>query len=166
MYYDGGEYGEGLLSKYSFISTRNMPLPFTPGNEPRAALEGVVELPSGDTIIIIGTHLDHLEDEKDRIAQAQQINTNWEKTKYPTILAGDLNALPQSKAIKILETLWTSFYDKYDPQPTYPSAGPTKKIDYVMHRPENAWRVLSTEVICDAIASDHCAYMVELELRK
>ncbi|MDH3246905.1 MAG: endonuclease/exonuclease/phosphatase family protein, partial [Saprospiraceae bacterium] len=42
MNYDGGEYGEGILSKYTFIQTRNVPLPYTPGNEPRAALEVVI----------------------------------------------------------------------------------------------------------------------------
>ena len=38
MYYNGGEYGEGILSKYTFLQTRNVALPFTPGDEPRAAL--------------------------------------------------------------------------------------------------------------------------------
>ena len=27
MHYDGGEYGEGILSRYSFIASRNIPLP-------------------------------------------------------------------------------------------------------------------------------------------
>ncbi len=31
MYYDGGEYGEGILSKYSFIESRIVALPFKPG---------------------------------------------------------------------------------------------------------------------------------------
>lgn len=166
MYYDGGEYGEGLLSKYSFVSTRNVPLPFTAGNEPRAALEGVVELPSGDTIAIVGTHLDHLKDESDRIQQAGTINSTWAKTKYPTLLAGDLNALPRSKTINIFESLWTASYDKSDPRFTYPSNGAVKKIDYVMHYPEQSWKVVSSEVICDPIASDHCAYLAVLELIK
>ena len=39
MPYDGGEYGEGILSKYSFLNTRNHPLPYTEGKEPRAAAE-------------------------------------------------------------------------------------------------------------------------------
>ncbi|MCK7534981.1 MAG: endonuclease/exonuclease/phosphatase family protein [Marinilabiliales bacterium] len=47
---DGGEYGEAILSKYSFVTTRNVPLPFTGGCEPRAAVEVITVLPSGDTI--------------------------------------------------------------------------------------------------------------------
>ena len=166
MYFDGGEYGEGLLSKYSFAKTRNLPLPFTLGNEPRAALEGVVVLPSGDTISIIGTHLDHLDDATDRIQPARSINTTWAKTKYPTILAGDLNAQPGSRTIKIFESFWTASYDKESPKLTYSSKVPDKKIDYVMHYPEQAWSVVNTEAICDPIASDHCAYLAVLEMLK
>ena len=52
MHYNDGEYGEGILSKHTFLSTRNIPLPFTPGDEPRAALEITAVLPSKDTILL------------------------------------------------------------------------------------------------------------------
>ena len=162
MIYDGGEYGEGVLSKYSFIKTRNVALPYTPGNEPRAALEIITVLPSGDTIAFIGTHLDHLRNENDRMAQVKKINEVFSSIRYPTILAGDLNATPGSKPINILEEVWSGSYDKANPEPTYPSDDPQKKIDYVMHYPKGKWKVLETRVICDSIASDHCAYLVRL----
>jgi endonuclease/exonuclease/phosphatase family metal-dependent hydrolase len=164
MKFDGGEYGEGILSKHSFAKTRNVRLPFTPGNEPRAALEAVAVLPSGDTIAFIGTHFDHLTDERDRIAQATKINEVFASNRYPSIFAGDLNALPGSKTIKILEELWTATYNKENPEGTIPSSNPTRKIDYVMFMPQKRWRTISTKVIVDPIASDHCAYMVTLEL--
>lgn len=164
MYYDGGEYGEGILSKYSFLDTRNVALPFSPGNEPRAALEALVCLPTNDTIAFVGTHLDHTNDETDRIAQAEKINQVFSKNKYPTILAGDLNATPESKTINILEKVWTPSSDLSDPVFTYPSDNPNKKIDYIMYYPNNRWRVVETKIIQDTIASDHCAYFVILEL--
>ncbi len=164
MNFDGGEYGEGVLSRYTFLSSRNVALPYTPGNEPRAALEIIIVLPSGDTIAFIGTHLDHLKDEKDRVAQAKKINEVFSSNKYPSILAGDLNALPGSTPINILEDLWAVSYDKDRPEPTFPSDKPAKKIDYVMFYPKNRWKVLETEVIRDSIASDHCAYLVTIEL--
>ena len=164
MSFDGGEYGEGILSKTSFVQTRNMALPFTPGNEPRSAAAITTILSGGDTISFIGTHLDHLRDEKDRISQAKKINEVFSKNKYPSILAGDLNAVPGSNTMNIFEEIWMGSYDKKNPQPTIPSDGPTKKIDYVMFLPENRWKVLDKKVICDAIASDHCAYLVTLEL--
>lgn len=165
MSYDGGEYGEAVLSKYSFVKTRNVPLPNLPDSEPRAALEVTVRLPSGDTITFIGTHLDHLKMETDRIAQAREINRAFSGNEYPSLLAGDLNALPDSKTINILERFWTSSYDSDNPASTYPSTDPKKKIDYVMYYPKTAWKVIEKKVICDTIASDHCAYLVTLSLQ-
>jgi len=164
MEFDGGEYGEGVLSKYSFLQTQNVSLPHSPGNEPRAALEITTILDSGDTISFIGTHLDHLKNEIDRIAQVKMINKVFTKNKYPTILAGDMNAIPESATIDILEEFWKASYDKKDPRPTYPSVKPSKKIDYVMFYPKHRWKVISTEVIQNKIASDHCAYLVTVRL--
>tara|TARA_R110000868_G_scaffold314588_1_gene575510 strand:+ start:983 stop:1777 length:795 start_codon:yes stop_codon:yes gene_type:complete len=164
MPFDGGGYGEGILSKTSFLQTRNVALPFSPGNEPRSAAEITTILSSGDTISFIGTHLDHLKDEKDRISQASAINRAFSTNKFPGILAGDLNATPESKTINIFEEFWTSSYDKNGSKPTFPSDNPTKKIDYIMFYPQERWRVIERRVIQDTVASDHCAYLVTLEL--
>lgn len=164
MNFDDGEYGEGILSSYTFVSSRNVALPYSPGNEPRAALEVVAAITAKDTIAFIGTHLDHLRDEKDRVAQVKKINEVFSMNKYPTIMAGDLNATPGSTPINILEEMWTVSYDKENMKFTFPSSNPTRKIDYVMYYPKNRWRVLETTVIQDEVASDHCAYLVVLEL--
>jgi len=166
MPYSGGEYGEAILSKYSFIETRNVPLPYTPGNEPRTALEAIIVIPSGDTIAFIGTHLDHLSGENDRIAQVTKINQEFTAGRYPVILAGDLNAVPGSTPVRILEKLWFSANDKTGADPTFPSDNPRVKIDHVMYFPKSQWRTIDTRVICDSIASDHCAFLVTLELLK
>jgi len=163
MYYDGGEYGEGILSRFSFISTRNVALPALKGQEPRAAAEIVVELASKDTIAFVGTHFAH-EGNAGREIQAKKINEVFSKNKYPTILAGDLNAVPGSGPINTLEKIWTSTYDKKNPVFTFPSDNPSKKIDYVMFYPKNRWKVISKEIIIDTYATDHCIYLVTLEL--
>lgn len=163
MYYDGGEYGEGILSKYSFLSTRNVALPYIDKQEPRAALEIVVELASKDTIAFVGTHFAH-EGNAGREIQAKKINEVFTKNKYPTILAGDLNARPGSGPINTLEAIWQSTYDRDNPEPTIPSDNPRAKIDYVMFYPKNRWKVLDKKVIADTYVSDHCLYLVTLEL--
>ena len=164
MPYDGGEYGEGVLSRYTFLKTRNVALPYTEGNEPRAALEVTTVLPSGDTIHFIGTHLDHLRDDTDRVKQAKALNQAFRENRFPTLLAGDLNAIPGSTPMNILESVWTASYDPAAPEPTFPSDLPRAKIDYVLYLPKEAWTVLEARVICDTIASDHCAYLVRLKL--
>ncbi|MDO5981377.1 endonuclease/exonuclease/phosphatase family protein [Flavivirga spongiicola] len=164
MYYDGGEYGEGVLSKYSFISTRNVPLPYIEGEEPRAALEIITEIPeTKDTIAFVGTHFAH-EGNAGREIQAKRINEVFSKNKYPTILAGDLNATPGSGPINTLEEMWQTTYDRENPEPTIPSDNPRTKLDYVMFYPKNRWKVLDKKVIADTYASDHCVYLVTLEL--
>lgn len=164
MPYDGGEYGEGILSRYSFIESRNVHLPFTGNNEPRAALMVTTVLPAGDTIIFIGTHFDHTANEADRILQAKKVNGLLSEARYPVVLAGDLNAEPGSTPITILEEFWGCTYDRTIAAPTFPSDAPAKKIDYVMYYPKDRWKVVTTEVVCDSVASDHCAHLVTLEL--
>jgi endonuclease/exonuclease/phosphatase family metal-dependent hydrolase len=163
MPYRGGEYGEGILSKLTFLTTRNVALPHLPEEEPRAALEIVTVLPSGDTIAFVGTHFAH-EGTPGRVMQAQKINEVFIQNKFPTILAGDLNAIPGSEPMNILESQWMAAYDKEKPEFTYPSDKPRKKIDYVLFYPKIRWKILDRQVICDTIASDHCAYLVTLEL--
>jgi len=164
MYYDDGEYGKGILTKYTLLKSRVEALPYTADNEPRAALEIVTAINKKDTIAFIGTHLDHTKNENDRIDQALEINEIFLLNKYPTILAGDLNAEPGSKPINILEEIWTASYRVDSLINTYPSDYPVSKIDYIMFYPENRWRVLETKVIQDTLASDHCAFLVVLEL--
>ncbi|MFW5822056.1 MAG: endonuclease/exonuclease/phosphatase family protein [Tangfeifania sp.] len=163
MDFDGGGYGEGILSKYPIVASRNVPLPHSPGNEPRTALEVTVELPSGDTIQFIGTHLEHQQQSSDRIYQAQKINNVFLENRYPTILAGDLNDTPESRPITLLKKYWEDAYGK-NSEPTYPSENPQKSIDYIFYRPADLWKVLETKVICDTIASDHCAVFSVLQL--
>lgn len=164
MNFDDGEYGEGILSRHSIVSSRNVNLPYTKDNEPKNAVEIVSVLPMGDTIAFVGTHLDYKEIETDRINQVKKINEVFLQNKYPTILAGDLNSHPESNSMKILETRWGTSYDSKDPQYTFPSKNPTQTIDYIMYYPKNRWKVLNKKVIKDSIASDHCAYLVTLEL--
>lgn len=161
MPYDGGEYGEGILSRYSFLAARNHALPAGEGKEPRAALEAQVILESGDTLAFVGTHFDHT-GERDRIIQAARVGEILGAMDLPVLLAGDLNATPGSGSMEIL------FRDLEpsdgDFAPTFPSDGPRIKIDYILYGPRERWKVLESRVICDTVASDHCALLSVLEL--
>jgi len=163
MEHDGGEYGEAILSRYTFESTRRIPLPYTGDNEPRAAIKGVVHLPGGQPLAFIGTHLDHAS-ASDRDAQARALDEALAAVEVPAILAGDFNATPESSTIAILKERWTLAGGE-NPAPTYPSDNPRIKIDYVMFAPAHRWEVLETRVIQDEVASDHCAYLVTLALK-
>ncbi len=162
MDFSGGEYGEAILSRYTFFSTQNHALGGTEGREPRSALEVNVELRSGDIIRFIGTHLDHTRDETDRINQATKLNNLFSKDDTPSILAGDLNARPESKTMEILLKEWAK--SSSENIPTSPSANPRAKIDYILFRPAKRWRVIETRVIDEKVGSDHCPFLSVLEL--
>ena len=162
--WDSGEYGQALLSKYTFLKTGKVDLPTHKGNEPRIAIDSHLILPAGDTIRLVGTHLDHQKDSQERIEQAEELNRRFLDDNIPTILAGDINDIPGSESIRILESRWGSSYDPKDPLPTFPSHAPERKIDYVMFSPKERWKVIERQVLCDKVASDHCALLVVLEL--
>jgi len=164
MDYAGGEYGEAVLCRHRVLDVKNNPLPHSPKAEPRAALEVHVELPGGERIVFVGTHLDHVRDQTDRMMQAGRIVELFEDVDLPVILAGDLNAVPGSDPIELLRRQWTCA-DPNDPEPTSPSAGPKRKIDYILFKPSRRWKVLTTQVIDDKVTSDHCPVYAVLELQ-
>ncbi|PID59781.1 MAG: hypothetical protein CR986_04345 [Ignavibacteriae bacterium] len=161
--FDNGEYGVAILSRTSIISSRNIALPNIKNNEPRTALEVKTILTNQDTITFISTHLDHKTDSL-RIIQVEKLNKTFGNNKYPTILAGDFNALPESNEIKLLKEKW-GITSKNNSEPTFPSKNPIKKIDYItLLKNISNWKILKTEVIQDSVASDHCAFYAEMEL--
>ena len=86
--------------------------------------------------------------------------------KYPTrpaILAGDLNATPESKTLREFESIWTRANEK--PMATVPVNQPTKQIDFILYRPEDRWKVVEVKVLDEAVASDHRAIFAILELQ-
>ena len=163
MDYAGGGYGEAVLCRHPVFQTRNNPLPHLPKAEPRAALEIHVQLPTGEKVVFVGTHFDHLQDQSSRMMQAGRINELYADCNLPVVLAGDLNAVPGSDPINLLGRQWASV-QQTNPQPTFPSVNPSRKIDYIMFKPEHRWRVLSSRVIDEKVASDHCPFFAVLEL--
>jgi len=163
MYYDRGEYGEAILSKFSFESSKRIALPHQPKSEPRAALVAQIQTKNGNRIQFVGTHLDHLKDETDKIMQANAIIDSLGNTKLPTLIVGDLNATPDSKTIKILTKKFKKPNHKKAFEGTYPSkTKPTICIDHILFNMPKKWKVLDYEIVCENYASDHCIVVATL----
>jgi len=163
MDYDGGQYGEAILSRFPIKQTTNHPLPYSPGHEPRAAIAITTKLSRGPPITFIGTHFDHTRDPTDRIAQAKKLAELYAgQSNPPVILAGDLNATTQRRPLQILLQHFTDA-DSDRNQPTMPSVNPRRRIDYILFRPADRFRIIETRVIKDKIASDHCPVLVVLQ---
>jgi len=167
MAFDGGGYGEAVLSKRPLrpTTTETIALTAAPGQEPRSVAVAEWAPADGPAIVFGGTHLCHQSAET-RLSQVHQINeaivTHPDK---PTILAGDFNFTPDTAPYQaMLDAGWVDAAAAYgDPQPTIPSHDPKRRIDYVFVRPANAWRVIDVQVLDEPIASDHAPLLVELE---
>ncbi|MCG8649161.1 MAG: endonuclease/exonuclease/phosphatase family protein, partial [Pirellulales bacterium] len=167
QHYQGGLYGNAVLSRLPIEDVLIQPLPYSeevPGKVtyPRGAIAVTVRSQSGRRLQIISTHFQH-NVEQDRIDEAEAINEYFAgPATMPTILAGDMNATPDSEPIKILLRKWTNASDD-PPSPTAPATQPRSRIDYIFFRPQAGLRPKSSLVIDEAMASDHRPVLVEFE---
>jgi endonuclease/exonuclease/phosphatase family metal-dependent hydrolase len=79
------------------------------------------------------------------------------------ILAGDLNATPDSEPLMRLRENWQIAGDE-ELLPTIPVGRPARQIDYVLCRPAVRWNEIETRVLEEAQASDHRPIAAVLEL--
>ncbi|MDX2415605.1 MAG: endonuclease/exonuclease/phosphatase family protein [Bacteroidales bacterium] len=164
MKFDGGEYGLGILSRYSFSSTNVRPLFSPSGSEPRIALESKVVLDTGDTIRFVCTHLDHSRDSSIRNNQAKDLIKYFENDNFTTILAGDLNARPGNKPIEILTKKWIDSGQEKTPEAG--SFEAERRIDYILFSPQPLWRLIENKIIYGRGASDHNPVLSVFEIHK
>jgi endonuclease/exonuclease/phosphatase family metal-dependent hydrolase len=111
---------------------------------------------------VLATHLDHRPAERERLASAEAINALAAAADGPGILAGDLNAVPESETLRLLSAEWTKPHAHA--LPTIPVAAPMRQIDYVLARPGARWKAIEVRVLDEAVASDHRALLAVLEL--
>lgn len=150
--YEGGEYGQAVLSRFPIQPRAIHLLPGEPDREQRIAFEVQFTL-DGETLSFAGTHLHHQSDPFRR-KQTAKINEVLGNVDRPVILAGDLNALPDSKPLEILAEKWTVATSNPELL-TFPADKPTKQIDYILHRPAGRFKVRKTSVLEEPVASDH-----------
>jgi endonuclease/exonuclease/phosphatase family metal-dependent hydrolase len=164
MDYSGGEYGVAVLSRWPLLHTHNDPLPNLAEHEPRTAL--TVEVAVGDggpRIEFTSTHLDQARDPENRLAQARYLNERLvRQDDHAEILAGDMNARPDTPVMDVFEARWTN-PPAADPTPIAPSGRPRLRVDYVLIRPAACWRVVESSIVNEAVASDHRPLLVVLE---
>lgn len=165
MDYQGGEYGDAILSRLPILEKTRYDLPVEGTGsrfEPRSVALIKVEK-RGKEFLFASTHLDHLEDESNRILQANELNKIIEDLKLPLILAGDLNAQPQSETIGILGKKLTNACQSNCPN-TFPQDKPDRILDYIMFKKKDEFEVKSFRVINETYASDHLPLIAELKI--
>ena len=171
QHYQGGLYGNGVLTRLPILDVLIQPLPYTEATKekttyPRGAIAVTVKGPDGNPVRFVSTHFQHNVPE-DRLAEAKRINELFAdpRDRTPTILAGDMNAVPGSAPIVELAKHWINASKSPD-APTAPSRKARSRIDYIFHRKQQGWRLLESKVITETMASDHRPVFAVLELQK
>ena len=149
--YAGGYYGIGILSKYPILRYERVLLPNDGKTEQRSMLIADIELPDGQVITFVNTHLE-VKTAQMRIEQVQFINEYLKDCQNQLFLAGDMNAIPDTEEMAILRQSWTDLTDRVY---TYSTSKPEIKIDYIYAKPGNKVDLVETKVCEDVLLSDH-----------
>jgi endonuclease/exonuclease/phosphatase family metal-dependent hydrolase len=159
-----GSYGNAVLSRLPIRRHENHHLPRVDESEQRGVLEVELDWPaSGERLLLLATHLDHRPDARERLASAAAIGALVAARRAtPALLLGDLNARPDSAALKKFGELWTR--SAKTALATYPAEDPQFQIDHVLFRPARRWRVVEVRVLEENAASDHRPIFAVLEL--
>jgi endonuclease/exonuclease/phosphatase family metal-dependent hydrolase len=151
--FQGGKYGIGILTREKPLRTESVPLP---GSEEKRSLL-MVEMKD---VVICCTHFSLSPD--DRMKSVGIINQLMLKYTKPVILAGDLNAEPDSPEMVKLEEGWKILNNTV--VPTIPAYKPVNCIDFVMAFKSKKYRfdVIDRKVEKEPVASDHLPVWVKV----
>lgn len=153
--FQGGKYGVGVLSKKRPLSWSSLPLP---GREEVRTLLKV----EYDDYIIFCTHLSL--NKEDRLVSMKIIEEQAELYNKPIILAGDLNASPDSEEIMQLGSTWKILSNTKTP--TFPSYNPKRTIDYIAGYTGKGYgySTIQFHVLNEPMASDHRPLLADIRL--
>ena len=157
--YEGGEYGQAILSRFPLSTVTIHWLPGEPERQRRIAAATVIDIGSRK-IVFASTHLHH-QNAEFRERQAEALGDTFLNSEHHVILVGDLNAQPDSPPLKIMERGWKSATTGLTDRLTYPSQSPQRQLDYVLSRKRDNFTVDSSVVIDEKEASDHCPLLVQ-----
>ena len=133
--FEGGEYGNGILSRLPILVKYNYHYNMITDREQRGLLQTVVDF-LGNEILFMGTHLDAGGDDSERVSSVDQIKDEIKKyPDMPIIICGDFNDTSMSRTyLKMKENFSDVWEEKENGKGfTYPSDFPEKRIDYVFY---------------------------------
>lgn len=171
--YQGGEYGNCILSKFPIVKDTNLHYTMLREGEQRGLLQTVINV-EGFQLVVMNTHLDYREDDSERISNVKQIFEVTENySSLPTIVAGDFNDVPESRTHfqmkeKFID-VWEYLNDKLGY--TYPTENPNRRIDYVFIGKQDEQNseaiIIPTKIfVLESVASDHLPVIAEFEIKK
>ncbi len=155
------QWGNALFSRYPISSYELLDLPPDDVLLLRGHINASIQLGS-HTLNIIDTHFSAREDQDaERLQQSSALLSTW-NNRSSTVVMGDLNAQPDSEAIRLLVDnglIDISAEIGIQPTYTYYADDPDHQIDYIMVSPDLGY---SDFVIIQTSASDHLPVITTL----
>lgn len=149
--YQGGEYGNAILTRLPVRRARTLAIPSASGSA-LAVHEVEVDVTGMGPVSVVSVHLAGTPDE--RMAQADSVTSFFTRHDHPVVLAGDFNGRPDDPVVERLGRSWTILEKEGDPS-TYPADAPDREIDFVMVRTDDPLSPVGHRVVPESEASDH-----------
>jgi endonuclease/exonuclease/phosphatase family metal-dependent hydrolase len=164
--YDGGRFGNAILSRFPIRENHNTPLPRRPHSEPRGLLEATLRV-GRRSVSFYSVHLSQGgRGAAQRVRQAEAVARAIRSSGHPTIVSGDLNSRPGDLPVRILRQYLLDAQQQGGTGPghTVPEGSPRNRIDYILYDNHFAAVPESTQVLASG-SSDHRSVWTELVLR-
>jgi len=166
FHYQGGEYGNAVLTRFPVLSATNSHYQMLRTNEQRGILQLTLEV-HGRPLVFMTTHIDYRGEDTERLANVGEIQSLLARhAGRPVVLCGDFNDTPGSR---VHERLKGTFDDAWELVGkgagwTFPASNPRKRIDYVWVSKAGGIEPTRAEVPASD-ASDHLPLVVEFRFK-
>lgn len=163
--YQGGEYGNAVLTKFPIKSAKNTHFEMLRPGEQRGVLQLVLDV-RGRDVLFLNTHLNYGADDAERLSNARELKQMVAAAgTMPVILCGDFNARPESRTIEEFATFLTDAWTLAGTGNGYtiPVTKPARRIDYIWISKESI--VPQKLEVLHSEASDHLPIVAALRLR-
>lgn len=164
--YQGGEYGNAVLSRFPVVRVTNTPYQMLRTGEQRGLLQLVLDV-RGRELVFMNTHIDYRPDDAERWLNVGEIETCVQSyAGRPIILCGDFNTTPESRVYRRLHERLDDTWARVGQGDglTIPAQKPTQRIDYIWIARDQSLMPLRIWVP-QSDASDHLPVVAEFRFR-
>ncbi len=159
---ENGSQGVGILSTWPFEKTQTIPLPSTPGSDPKVLLCGLIRHSRYLTFRFCNSRLEYAS-VLDRALQAAYINQMLVGSVQPVVLGMDMGARPNEQPYFSFRKKWQDAA-RGSQLETWNQGLPGDRMDYIFVLLNNKVRVKSYKVIRDYPGvSDHYPIVANVE---
>lgn len=162
--YQGGFYGNAVLSKFPILDRMDVELPAMEGVDTEDRVWAGIKVDAHGTELWFGsTHLD-FKTEENNLYQSRMLLDGLQDIDIPVLIAGDFNVTEHSKTMQLFDEQFRRTCPD-DCPPTIPVTNPRRAIDFIIYRPVDFFETVSHEVIDEQYASDHLPVVAELRVK-